>query len=209
MARKLAILEPAVVFALILAYIWELRAVNRNWLMAILALMLLSHWLHRETAASLGFGLGNLRDCVRELLPALTLLALALLAGGILLRTVRQIGSERAVLALLAYLPWGLAQQYALNGYFLNRLDAFLSRRAAPWAAAAAFACAHAPNWFLMTAALLFGYFSARIYRRRRNLYFLGMAHAAVGFLLFLVVPDSISRHLKVGPAWFNSPVRR
>lgn len=28
--------------------------------------------------------------------------------------------------------------------------------------------------------------------------------YATVGFLLFLVVPDSISRHLNVGPAWFK-----
>ena len=126
MARKLAILEPVVVFALILAYIWELRYVNRNLWMVILAWMLLSHVLHRETPAKLGFGLRNLRDCVRELLPALTLLALALLAGGILLRTVRQIGFNRAFLSLAAYLPWGLAQQYVLNGYFLHRFGARL-----------------------------------------------------------------------------------
>ena len=204
MVRKLAILEPVVVFALIIAYIWELRYVNRNLWMVILAWMLLSHWLHRETAATLGFGLRNLRDCVRELLPALTVLALVLLAGGILLRTTRQIGFDRAVLSLAAYLPWGLAQQYALNGYFLNRCDALVSRRVAPLVAAAAFSCAHAPNWFLMGVAFLFGYCSTRIYRRHRNLFFLGMAHATVGFLLFLVVPDSISHHLNVGPAWFK-----
>ena len=204
MARKLAILEPVVVFAAIIAYIWVLRYVSHNLWMAIVAWMLLSHALHRETPATLGFGLHNLRDCVRELLPALTLLALVLLAGGILLRTARQIGSDRAVLSLAAYVPWGLAQQYALNGYFLNRFDAVMSRRAAPLAAAAAFSCAHAPNWFLMVVTFLFGYCCARVYRRYPNLYFLGMAHAAVGFLLFLVVPDSISHHLNVGPAWFR-----
>ncbi len=204
MARKLAVLEPVVVFALIMAYIWELRRVTPGLWIAILAWMLFSHWLRRETPAWLGFGLGNLRACVRDLLPALTLLALALLAGGILLHTARPIGTGRAVLALAAYLPWGLAQQYALNGYFLNRFDALASRRVSPWLAAAAFCCAHAPNWFLMAVALVLGYASARIYRRYRNLYFLGMAHAAVGFLLFLVIPDSISRHLNVGPAWFR-----
>jgi hypothetical protein len=203
-SRKLAILEPAVIFALIIACIWRLRYLNRNFWMAILALMLLSHLLHRETFATLGFGLRNLRDCLRELLPALTLLALVLLSAGILLRTARHIGFDRAVLSWAAYLPWGLAQQYALNGYFLNRFEALVPRRAAPWLAAAAFSCAHAPNWFLMGATFPLGYCSARIYQRRRNLYFLGMAHATVGFLLFLVVPDSISRHLNVGPAWFK-----
>jgi hypothetical protein len=50
----------------------------------------------------------------------------------------------------------------------------------------------------------LFAYCSARIYRRYPSLYFLGMAHATVDFLLFLAVPDSISHHLNVGPAWFK-----
>jgi hypothetical protein len=50
----------------------------------------------------------------------------------------------------------------------------------------------------------LFAYCSARIYRRYPNLHFLKMAHATVGFLLFLAVPDSLSHHLSVGPAWFK-----
>jgi hypothetical protein len=37
------------------------------------------------------------------------------------------------------------------------------------------------------------------VYRHYKNLYFLGLAHAAIGFLLFLAVPDSVSHHLRVG----------
>ncbi|HUI53471.1 MAG TPA: CPBP family intramembrane glutamic endopeptidase [Bryobacteraceae bacterium] len=204
MPRTFAILEPMLVFTLIMTYIWKLRFVNGNLWMVILAVMLLSHALRRETPAKLGFGLHNLRGCVHELAPALTLLALVLLAGGILLRTTRQIGFDRELVALALYVPWGVAQQYALNGYFLNRLDGLLSRRAAPAVTAALFSCAHTPNWFLMVVTLLLGYCATLVYRRYRNLYFLGMAHAAVGFLLFLVVPDSISHHLIVGPGWFR-----
>jgi membrane protease YdiL (CAAX protease family) len=203
-ARKIAFLEPVLVFAAVMAYIWELRRTAPQFWIAILAAMLVSHWLHGETPAGLGFGVRTLRACAHDLAPALTLLALLLLAGGILLRDVRQIGADRELLSLAAYVPWGLAQQYALNGYFLNRFDAFVSRRSSPWLAAAVFSCAHAPNWFLMVVTFALGYCSARIYRRYRNLYFLGMAHAAVGFLLFLVVPDSISHHLNVGPGWFT-----
>lgn len=204
MARKLAILEPAVVFALILAYIWKLRYAERNSWMAILALMLLSHVLRGETPAKVGLGARHLADGVREMLPAMTLFALALVAGGMLAHSIREIRFQQAALALAAYLPWGLVQQYALNGYFLNRFDAMVPRRAAPLASAAAFCCAHAPNWFLMPVTLLLGYCSARIYRRYPNLYLLGMAHGAVGFLLYLVIPDSISHHLNVGPGWFR-----
>ena len=49
------------------------------------------------------------------------------------------------------------------------------------------------------------GYCCTLIYRKYKNLYFLGIAHATVGVLLLLVVPDSISHHLTVGPGWFRS----
>jgi len=202
--RKLAIPEPVAIFALIIAYIWELRYVDPKLWMPILAMMLVSHALRRETPTRLGFSLQHMHDCVRDLLPALTLLALALVAGGLLAHSIRDIRFDRAVLALSAYLPWGLVQQYALNGYFLNRFDALVSRRAAPIVTAAAFSCAHAPNWFLMAVTLLLGYCATRVYRRYPNLYFLGVAHATVGFLLYLVVPDAISHHLNVGPGWFK-----
>jgi membrane protease YdiL (CAAX protease family) len=109
-----------------------------------------------------------------------------------------------ALASWLAYVPWGVFQQYVLNGYFLNRFHAVLGRRAASLIAAALFSAVHAPNWFLMVVAFPAGYCSTRIYWRYRNLYCLGLAHATVGFLLFLVVPDSVSHHLKVGPGWFG-----
>ena len=85
-----------------------------------------------------------------------------------------------------------------------SKSDSVLSRRTAPMMSAALFSGAHLPNWFLMAVTLLLGYLCGRIYRRYNNLYFLGIAHGTVGFLLFLVVPDSISHHLIVGPGWFG-----
>ncbi len=166
--------------------------------------MLLSHRLRGEHAAMLGFDGRNLRDCLREYAPAITFLTLVMLALGILLQTTRPIRFEQGFQAWAGYLPWGLFQQYILNGYFLNRFDSVLSRRTAPMISAALFSGAHLPNWFLMAVTLLTGYVCARIYRRYNNLYFLGLAHGTVGFLLFLVVPDSISHHLVVGPGWFG-----
>jgi membrane protease YdiL (CAAX protease family) len=203
MIRWRAILEPLLVYALILAYIWKLRYVDSGWWIPILLLVVLSHALHRESFGALGFGLRNLRECLHELAPSVAFLVLAMVACAILLHTTRRIAFDSAFLALAAYLPWGLLQQYILNGYFLNRLDGPFSRRAAALTAAALFSGAHAPNPFLMAVTLIGGYGAARVYQRYRNLYFLGLAHAAAGFLLFLLVPDSISRHLRVGPGWF------
>src|ERR1035438_6276789 len=130
--RSFAILEPILVFAMIMQYIWGLRYRHPGMWLPILGLMLLSHLVHRERAQTLGFDSIHLRECWEEFMPALVFLALVMLAAGTLLQTTRPIGFDRAMLSWIAYLPWGLFQQYILNGYFLNRFDAVFSRRAAP-----------------------------------------------------------------------------
>ncbi len=202
--RKLAILEPIVVFGLILAYIWSLRYHFPGAWAPILALPLASHWCRGEGAAALGFRLQNLAECLRRFAPALGFLVLLLLASGLLLDTVRRIPLDRAAIAWAVYVPWGLFQQYLLNGYCLKRLEIVLPGRGAALAAAALFSAVHAPNWFLMPVTLVAGYIAARLYSSYRNLYFLGLAHGTVGVLLFLVVPDSISHHLVIGPGWYG-----
>ena len=132
--------------------------------------------------------------------PVLAILALVMLAAGLLLNTTRRMAADQAFLALFAYLPWGVLQQYMLNGYFLNRFDRAFSPRASAWLTAVLFGVAHTPNWFLMAVALVGGWCATQVYRRHRNLYFLGIAHATIGFLLFVTVPDSISHHLDIGP---------
>jgi len=201
--RKLGVLEPISIGGLILAYIWVLRYHHPAAWVLILALPVLSHWWRGEGAASLGFRLQNLAECVRRFAPLLGFLALMLLGSGLLLDTVRRIALDRAALLWAIYLPWGLFQQYLLNGFCLKRFEIVLPGRGAALAAAGLFSAVHAPNWFLMVVTLVAGYAAARIYRRYCNLYFLGLAHGTLGVMLFLVVPDSISHHLVVGPGWF------
>jgi len=202
--RKLAILEPIALFGLILAYIWRWRYHYPLAWAPILALPLLSHWWRGERAAALGFRLRGLADCVRRFAPALAFLALALVACGLLLGTLRPMPLDHAAMTWIVYLPWGLFQQYLLNGYCLTRLEIALPQRGAALAAAALFSAIHTPNWFLVLVTLVAGYATARLYNRSRNLFFLGLAHGTVGVLLFLVVPDSISHHMVIGPAWFG-----
>ena len=202
--RRIAVLEPLTVFVLIMAYIWELRFRHHSLWVAILLVLLLSHGLRKERAETLGFHVRNLRQCLDDFLPLLGFVGLTALATGFLLQTTRPIRFSDAILAFLGYLPWGTFQQYLLNGYFVNRLGRVMAPRSASIASAALFSGAHLPNWFLMVVTLLLGYYCACLYQRHKNLYFLGIAHATVGFLLFLVVPDSISHHLVVGPGWYG-----
>ena len=195
--------EPATVFALIMLYIWRLRFTWPLAWICILGILILSHILRKEPAASLGFRWSNFRECVERLAPALLLLALSLIAGGVLLQTMRNISFEHGLLCLAVYCPWGLFQQYILNGYLANRLLAVLPVRHVPLIAAALFSGTHLPNWFLMLVTFAAGYYSTKIYMKYRNMYFLGLAHGVIGTVLFLVIPDSISHHLTVGPGFF------
>jgi membrane protease YdiL (CAAX protease family) len=197
-------MEPFLMFGLIIAYIWKLRAIHPSLWIVIPALMFLSHIVHHETPRALGFRLHGLGSRLKQLAPVLALIAAALLSAGALFHTLRPIGFRGILLALLPYLPWGLAQQYVLNGYFLNRFDAVLSARAAGLLAALLFCAAHAPNPFLMAVTLPLCWCATLLYRRTHNLYLLGIAHAVIGLLLFLVIPDSVSHHLRVGPSWFR-----
>ncbi len=202
--RKYAILEPVTIFVLIMAYIWDLRYTHPHVWVIIMAMILTSHMVHRERAEDLGFHRRNLAECLREYAPAVVFFALLLLSCGMLFSTTRPMDFDQGLTAWMGYLPWGLFQQYVLNGYFMNRFDGLVSRRAAPMLSAALFSGAHTPNWFLMAITFLAGYCCARVYRRYKNLYFLGAAHGTLGFLLFLVIPDSVSHHLIVGPGWFT-----
>jgi len=197
--------EPAIVFLLIMLYIWCLRPGHQTWAFAIFGLILLSHYWHGETARDLGFRGTNFRTCFRAFLPALVFISMLLLAGGQLLHTLRVLDMERAIIGFLSYCTWGLFQQYLLNAFFVNRmLPVSSSAHQAAALGAACFAGAHAPNWFLMLVGLVTGYCCARVWIQYRNLYFLGIAHGAIGSMLYLVVPDAISHHLVVGPGWFR-----
>jgi len=201
--QTLIVVEAAAGFVLIMLYIWRLRfTAPRAWVF-ILGFFILSHILRGERAASLGFRKGNFGECLRTMAPALLLLTLALMAAGVLFETIRPISPEYGFMCLLAYCPWGIFQQYLLNGYIANRLLEVSSARYVPLMAAVLFAGAHLPNWFLMLVTFVTGYYSAKIFMRYRNLYFLGLAHALIGTVLFVAIPDSISHHLKVGPGFF------
>ena len=202
--QKLIVVETTTGFALIMLYIWRLRfTAPRAWVF-ILGFFILSHILRGERTASLGFRWSNFRECMETMAPALLLLALSLMALGVLLQTIRPISVEYGCMCLLAYCPWGIFQQYLLNGYIANRLLAVSSARHVPLMAAALFAGAHLPNWFLMLVTFVTGYYSTKIFMRYRNIYFLGLAHAVIGTVLFVVIPDSISHHLTVGPRFFG-----
>lgn len=196
-------LEAGTIFFLLLAYIWYFQArMHRSW-MILLALVVLSHVVRRETPAALGLRRQGFRDCARRYALPVVVVAIAGTLTGFMLDTLRDVAAWRVAGVLIGYCWWALFQQYLLNGYFANRLSASLDSRnqflVAPLAGAM-FAGAHAPNLLLMGVTLVGGTVAAAAYQRHRNLFFLAFAHALIGTMIWFAVPDTVSHHLRVGP---------
>ena len=197
-------LEAIGIFLLILIHIWfVMDHAHMAWLV-ILVPVIYSHRRHGESLARLGFRRENFLRCVRDFAPLILGLAGVPLALGAWFGTLRLPHSARPLAFVIYYCIWGTFQQYALNGYFVNRLMAAATlpeRRWVPLLAATLFATVHATNWFLVAVTFTLGLLCARIYLTYRNLYFLGIAHGLIGSALYVSVPDWMSLHFHIGPS--------
>jgi membrane protease YdiL (CAAX protease family) len=195
--------EVIAVFSLMLVYIWGFGQFSVSLTLTILALALASNAVRGEGCRHVGFSWNNFVRGARSLAPAVIGLSVLLLVGGALEHTFRDVTTRTAAVGFRIYCVWGLFQQYLLNGFFLNRLVELAGGMASHWLLlplALVFSLIHAPNWFLMAVTLPAGFLSGLFYLRFRNLFVLALAHALLGCLLYLVIPDSISHSLYVGP---------
>lgn len=188
-----------------LVYIWGIREFCLSFTVCILALGLASNAVRGEGCSKLGFCWETFPASLRALWPAIVAASGLLLAGGLVMHTFRDVALRTAVEGFGIYCAWGLFQQYMLNGFLLLRLtDVTESSGGAMVMVASIFSIVHAPNWFLMAVTFPAGLISSLVYVKHRNLWILGLAHAVFGCLLYLVVPDSISHALTVGPSCWN-----
>ena len=197
-------LEACGILALILTYIWLFRGRGPS-VAVIVVLVLLSHWWHGETPASLGFTTTGLRRAARVIGPVVIVLAL-MLGGDALLRPASTRLSLSTILVVLAgYCVWGVVQQWALNGFFVNRFVRALGdypggRYAAAVLAAICFGAAHLPNLYLALPSAALGLLAALAYLRYRNLIVLGIAHGIIGTTVVVTMAASLPHGLRTGP---------
>ncbi len=200
---KVHALEAGAVFVLLLSYIWYFQALAHSSWMILLAIVLASHAVRGESPSALGLRSEGFVECARRFAIPVFLVAVIGTTLGFAFDTVRHVAVWRVAGVLVGYCFWALFQQYLLNGYFVNRLRASFDTRyqflVAPMAGAM-FAAAHLPNPLLMVVTLIGGAIAAVAYQRHRNLFFLALAHALIGTMLWLVVPDALSHNLRVGP---------
>ncbi len=196
------IAEALGVFLAVMVYIWWLR-LDYPWLaFLLLAFIVGTQIARREGPRELGFGWRDARVAFGALIPWVVAAAALLWVLGMALGTLRPMLPRFLWGGLAAYILWGMLQQYLLNAFLLKRLLEWAGPFRAALVAAVLFSLVHLPNWFLMSVTLVGGYLAARAYLRYRSLWVLGLAHGILAFILFLVVPDSISAHFLIGPRY-------
>ncbi len=97
------------------------------------------------------------------------------------------------------YLIWALIKDFILQSFFFNRFEELYGGSNAVWIAATLFAAAHLPSPILTTATLIGALFFCEMFRRFRSIYPIGIIHAMLGLTIFLVTPDSLLHHMRVG----------
>src|SRR5260370_31331393 len=112
--QRFLLVEPALMFALIMLYIWRLRMGHQPCALVIFCLMLVSHYRHGESARDLGFRAANFRACFSIFSPALLFVSLLLLAAGNVLEPMRSPCLGRRGLGFPSDFLFGMVPQLLL-----------------------------------------------------------------------------------------------
>ena len=191
------LLQVALVFGLILIAVWtpQGRFNSAVCLATAFFTVVLTLTSHRS---NYGLGLARPFSGVLVILGLGALFVLIIAAAGLLIRTLgrpQPLPWHRA----WQYAIWSLLQQFILQSFIFVRLEsAFGSRRAVLWASVL-FATAHLPSPLLTVLSLVGALFFCEMFRRYRNLFPLGLVHAALGLTIACSLPDHLLHHMRVG----------
>ena len=98
-----------------------------------------------------------------------------------------------------AYALWAMMQEFILQSFFFVRFESLLGSVRAVIITAFVFAAAHIPNLVLTVASFVAALFFCEMFRRYRNIFPLGVVHAALGLLMAASFPDSMLHDMRVG----------
>ena len=197
--------EFLLVYAGILLYIWVWERHHPHVWMALLAFVLLTHVLHRDTLRTLGLSFAELRPNAEFLLPIMAAIFVVLAAVGFARHILTPVVPGRqTILWFAGYFVWGACQQYLAQSYFHNRLMSVIpNRHLTSVLVALMFGGAHIPNPVLMVATFIAEYIFSEAFARHRNIWPLALAHAAGGFLIAAISPTSLIHNMRVGPGYY------
>ena len=191
------LIEISVVFVLILAAVWTPQG-RLNALFSITAAACVVGFAIAGPWSSREMGLMQpLAGASRILLIGVLLCGLIWLAGV----PFRSIGPRYSIPwnRSWQYVIWAVVQQFILQSIFFLRFESAFGNRRAIFLSALLFAIAHIPNPLLTLLSFVGGLIFCECFRRYRNVFPLGVIHAALGLTIASSFPDQWLHHMRVG----------
>lgn len=198
--RRLTWAEVILAFLFVECAVWAARlSVRSRWAVAAGAMVVFLAVLNRPSASRLGLSLPDARGTAIVVGLAATfcllMVAATLLAGGQIPANPTFPNWNMA----WKYVLWALVQEFLLQSFFFIRCEQLFGSERAVWVTGSLFAFTHLPNLVLTSCTLFSGLFFCEMFRRYRNIYGLGVAHAMLGLTLSSVVPEGLLQHMRVG----------
>jgi len=203
-AKLVSWVEIFIAWGLIEATIWNSGKTQLRlfWLSALF--IIATTMIHRPRLRDLGLGLRGLYSSL-WVIPASVALASAAVFVAWIEGTLHPLfGVIGVATHSSGYAIWAVFQQFILQSYFFLRLEHLISTRAAVFLSAGLFCLVHIPNPVLIVVCLIAGLIACETFRRKRNIYALGVAHAILGLTIAVTVPDDIHRHMRVGIGYYH-----
>lgn len=164
---------------------------------------------NRRSLRELGLGLSGFGGALIAVPIAAAVAGLILLAGHAA-GTLRVLyGPTPPLWHSAGYAIWALEQEFILQSFFFVTLEELLhDSNKALWGATILFSAAHIPNPVLVVSTFLASLVFVSVFRRFRNIYPLGLAHAMLGLSLAVALPDAWIRHMRVGISYLQFVLR-
>jgi len=159
-----------------------------------------------KTVAELGLGRLGLKNSA-WIAAWSALLAAAIVAAGALTGTLHPFPwMPKPLFHSGVYVIWALVQQFIAQSFFFIRFERLLKSGArAVFATALLFGMVHLPNWILLVCTATMGLVLTEVFRRYRNIYWLGVAHALLGLAVAVSLPNALHHQMNVGMAYLSS----
>ena len=185
------------VFALIIIAVWTPPG-HINAFVSLLAAFCIVWFTVRSQYSVRELGLARPLSGVTSILAVGALMIAAIVGAGWLMHNL---GPPQPVPWRRAwqYAIWSLQQEFILQSFFFVRLESVIGGRRAAVRAALLFSIAHVPSPALTVLSFIGGLIFCELFRRYRNLFPLGVIHAALGLTIAASLPDSLLHHMRVG----------
>jgi len=204
--RLIYALQLTVALLLLEGALWSANLMQRGiFFWGAMAWILLTSVISGKSRSQMGLSLRGLKETRGLLLCSIAITGAAVIAAWNAGRLHPAFGPQTTASHYFAYVLWAVFQQFILQSYFFLRLEPLLgSSRWSVLAGAVLFSVVHIPNALLALATFIGGLMLCEFFRRYRNIYTLGLAHAVVGLCIAVTTPSTLNHGMRVGQGFFE-----